>query len=242
MNTSHTLCASVLACLMVGCGGSPSEPTPTPTPTPTLALSSLQGIWRSPTGAASTWSAIVLPDGKAWALISNADSSRVIKASFAVQGSAYLASGNSFTLGSTSRSSSSLSASVVAQTSLTGIISSATQTENFSLAYQVRYASPAVLRDFAGDWHATLGPGRVNWSISDAGLISGTRSTGCSYAGLLSLRAEQKAVVDVAVTEDCAGVLTQLKGVAVLSEDKLNVNMLLTNSDDSAAVALNLAR
>jgi len=58
----------------------------------------------------------------------------------------------------------------------------------------------------------------------------------------LSLRAEQKAVVDVAVAETCAGVITQLAGVAVKSEDKTGVNMLLTNADDSAAVAINLAK
>jgi len=243
MNTSRSLFASVLALSLVACGGSPSsDPAPTPTPTPTLSVSSLQGIWRSPAGAASTLSAVALPDGKAWALVSDASSTRVIKGSFAVQGNAYLASGKSFTLGTTTTSSTSLTATVLEKTSLSGVISASGLTENYSLAYQSRYDTAATLADFAGVWSATLGPGVVNWTLGSTGAITGTRTTGCTYAGQLSLRAELKAVVDVAVAENCAGVITQLAGVAVKSEDLTGVNMLLTNADDSAAVALNLVK
>lgn len=247
MKTSHTLCASVLVLTLAACGGSPSSdplststPTPTPTPTPTLSVSSLQGIWRSPTGAPSTLSAVLLPDGKVWALISNASSTRVVKGSFAVQGSAYLASGKSFTLGTTASTTTSLTATVLEKTSLSGVISADGLAENYSLAYQARYDTAAVLADFAGVWSATLGPGTVNWTLGSTGGITGTRTTGCTYAGQLSLRAEQKAVVDVAVVENCAGAITQLAGVAVKSEDKTGITMLMTNADDSVAVALNL--
>jgi hypothetical protein len=58
----------------------------------------------------------------------------------------------------------------------------------------------------------------------------------------LSLRAELKAVVDAVVSETCAGAVTQLSGVAVKTEDKLGISMLMTNADDSAAVALNLGK
>ena len=245
MNTSRTLCTCALALTLVACGGSPTSgpaPTPTPTPTPTLSVSSLQGIWRSPAGASSTLSALALPDGKVWALISNASSTRVIKGSFAVQGNAYLASAKSFTLGTTTSSSTSLTATVVEKTSLSGVISTDSLGENFSLAYQSRYDSAAALADFVGAWSAALGPGTVNWSIGSSGAITGTRTTGCTYAGQLSLRTEQKAVVDAVVSETCAGAVTQLSGVAVKSEDKLGISMLMTNSDDSAAVALNLGR
>jgi hypothetical protein len=56
----------------------------------------------------------------------------------------------------------------------------------------------------------------------------------------LSLRAEQKAVVDAVVTEACAEAVTTLSGVAVKSEDKLGVTMMMTDPDESAAVAVNL--
>jgi hypothetical protein len=203
-------------------------------------VSSLQGIWRSPAGAASALSAVVLPDGKVWSLISNASGMRVIKADFAVQGNAFVASGKSFTLEPVTSSSTSLTATVLEKTSLSGAISTASLTENYSLAYQTRYDTAATLADFAGAWKATLGPGTVNWTITAAGALSGTRTTGCTYTGQLSLRAEQKAVVDAVVTETCAGAVTKLAGVAVKSEDKTGINMMMTNEDDSAAVAVSL--
>ena len=245
MNTSRTLCTCALALTLVACGGSPSSdpvptPTPTPNPTPTLSVSSLQGIWRSPAGAASTMSAVALPDGKIWALISDASNIRVIKGSFAVQGNAYLAGGKSFTLGTTTTSSTSLTATVLAKTSLSGSISTGSVTENYSLAYLSRYDTAATLADFAGAWSATLGPGTVNWTVTNAGALTGTRTTGCTYTGQLSLRAEQKAVVDAVVVETCAGAVTQLSGVAVKSEDKASITMMMTNADESAAVAVSL--
>ena len=241
MKTSRTLCTSVLTLTLVACGGSPSSDS-APNPAPTLSVSSLQGIWRSPAGAASTLSAVVLPDGKVWALISNASSMRVIKADFAVQSDAFVASGKSFSLGTTTSSSTSLTATVLAKTSLSGAISTGSASENYSLAYQTRYDTAAALGDFAGAWNATLGPGTVNWAITAAGALTGTRTTGCTYTGQLSLRAEQKALMDAVVTETCAGAVTQLSGVAVKSEDKLGITMLMTNADDSAAVALNLGK
>lgn len=248
MSTSHTLCACALALTLTACGGSSSPdagPTDNPTtaiPTPTLSLSSLQGIWRSPAGAPSTLSAVALPDGKVWALISDVSHVRMIKGGFAVQDNAYLASAKSFALGITTTSSANLTATVLEKTSLSAVLSTGSLSENYSLAYQSRYDTAAALADFAGTWSATLGPGTVNWSISPMGALSGTRTTGCTYSGQLSLRAELKAVVDAVVTETCAGAVTQLSGVAVRSEDKTSINMLMTNADESSAVAVNLGR
>ncbi|MCF8169039.1 MAG: hypothetical protein K9J77_10545 [Rhodoferax sp.] len=81
----------------------------------------------------------------------------------------------------------------------------------------------------------------MNWILGSTGELSGTRTTGCTYTGILSLRTEQKAVVDARVTETCAGAVTQLSGVALKSEDKLRITMLLTNADESAAVAVLLS-
>lgn len=240
MNTFNTFGIAVLTLAIAGCGGSPSS-TSTPTPAPKLSLSSLQGIWRSPAGAASTLSAIVLPDGKLWALISNASSTRVLKGAFDVETGSFVASGKSFSLGTTTSSAMSASASVVERSSMNGSIATAGLTEPYSLAYQARYDTAAALTDFSGVWSETLGPGTVNWTISSTGAISGTRTTGCTYVGQLSLRAELKAVVNAVVTETCAAAVTQLSGIAVKSEDNLGINMLLTNTDESAAVAINLA-
>lgn len=234
------LAIPMLVLSLIGCGGSPSAEVPPPLQPVVLATSLLQGIWRSPAGAASTFSAVALPNGALWALVSNASSTRVLKGTFAGQVNGFTGSGKSFTLGTVTVNAIGLTASVVEGSSLTGTISTGTQTENFSLAYQARYASAALLADFAGNWSEVVGPGTVNWTISDLGAITGTRTTGCTYSGQLSLRAEHKAIADVAVTESCAGVATLLNGIAVKSEDKAALTMLMTNKDETAAVALNL--
>ncbi|MEI6600190.1 MAG: hypothetical protein WCN21_06935 [Comamonadaceae bacterium] len=241
MKNVFFLTVAALAASLLGCGGSPaSAPVPVAPVAVPLSTSLLQGIWRSPSGAASTLSAVVLPNGAMWALISNASSTRVLKANFEGQLQGFVGSGKSFTLGTATSSAISLTATVVEASSLTGAFSAGTQSENFSMAYQPRYASAAQLVDFAGAWSEVVGPGTVNWSISDQGVITGTRTTGCTYTGALNLRTERKAVVDVAVTENCAGAVTLLNGIAVKSEDKLAVTMLMTNKDETAAVALSL--
>lgn len=242
MKTLHILSPLAMALLVAACSGSPgSEPVPVAPTVPKLSTTSLQGIWRSPAGAASTMSAVVLPDGKLWALISNANGVRVLKGGFEVQANSFAASGKSFLLGTTTSAAVTLTASVVEKSSLTGTISTA-GAEPFSLAFQPRYETPATLGDFAGTWNATLGPGNVNWTISATGALTGTRTTGCTYSGQLSLRGEAKAVVDVTVTENCASTLTHLAGVGTKTEDKSGVSMLLANDDNSAAVALSLSK
>jgi hypothetical protein len=133
-------------------------------------------------------------------------------------------------------------ATVVEKTTLAGAVSTAAgQPEAYSLVYQGRYDTPAALADFAGNWQAMLGPGRVDWVFSATGALTGTRTTGCTYTGQLTLRPELKAVVDVAVLEDCAGTTASLRGVAALSEDKSRIGMATTTTDGATAVVLSLA-
>jgi hypothetical protein len=58
----------------------------------------------------------------------------------------------------------------------------------------------------------------------------------------LALRTEKTAVVNVAITEDCAGAKTELTGVALKTEDKQAITLLLATSGDAAAVAMNLVK
>ena len=259
LNTRHAFVAASLAVILVGCGGGGSDPavpapgptptpipTPTPLPVPAQTTAALQGIWHSPVGANSTLSAVVLPDGKLWSITSSGGVTRLVKASLSEQTAGFGGSGKSYTLGSnaaTSSADAAVTASVVEKTSLTGELTvTGEQAEPFSLAYQSRYDTPAVLGDYAGVWQATLGPGVVNWTISSTGVISGTRTTGCTYSGQLSLRTEQKAVLDAAVAENCAGAVVQLGGVAVFNADKTRITLLMTTADETTGVAVNLGR
>ena len=238
--------------LLAGCGGGssdpepPSAPTPQPGPTPTLAA--VQGIWQSATGGATSTSAIVLPDGGFWAVqVSGTGAStttRVLKARLTVQGSGYSATGKIYTLGgSTSAPATApVAASVVEKTSLSVRVGADAGDESLSLAWQGRYDTSASLAGFAGSWSATLGPGTVHWSMDEQGRITGSRTTGCTYTGQLALRPERKAVVDALVQEDCAGVRTQLNGVATLNSESGRMSMVMTTADENQAVVLGLAR
>ncbi len=248
----------LLSLMLAACGGggdSDNTPTPTPTPppTPAPALSAAQGIWQSAAGAAVSTSAIVLPDGGLWAVNVTqsvaGSTTQVLKATFSVEGTDYKATGRIYTLGSSAGAPSSttvvdlpVSASVVEKSSLQVRVGADPGAVPLSLAWQQRYDTSATLAGFAGAWSGALGAGTLRWTIDAAGTISGMRTTGCTYTGQLSLRAERKAVVDAQVQEDCAGARTQLSGVATLNADAGRLSLVMTTADQAQAVLLALGR
>jgi len=250
----RTLAAVLAAAFITACGGGGGDapapapapaPTPSPTPTPVQTVSALQGIWQSAAGAAVTSSTLVLPDGQLWSVISStsgATTTRLVKASLAAQTSGFGGSGKSYTLGSTTVDNVSAAATVVEKTSLSGTISGNGQTEPFALVYQARYDTPAVLAEFAGNWSATLGPGVVNWTLGSTGALTGSRTTGCTYTGQISLRTESKAVVNVVIAETCAGSVTQLTAVGALNSNKTQLGLVMTTAGEGSGVAVNLTR
>ena len=246
--------ALLAAVLLAGCGSSdsvpPDTPEPGPTPAPTPTLAALQGLWQSTAGDAVSTSAIVLPDGNLWAVqvhgTGASTTTRVLRASLAVQGTGYSATGKIYTLGGSTSAPATVpvAASVVEKTSLNVRTGTDAGGETLALAWQARYDTSASLAGFAGAWSATVGPGTVRWSIDEQGRITGTRTTGCTYTGQLALRPERKAVLDALVQEDCAGTRTQLGGVATLNPDsgRMSMSMVMTTADDTQAVVLALAR
>jgi hypothetical protein len=236
MKTFRTLGFAVFVAALTACGGGGGGGS-TPAPAPTIA--DAQGIWSGTSGSsAGAMSAIVLPNGTAWALMSSP--TRLFKGSLVMPASSITGSGKLYTLGTTTIDATvSLTASLVAKASLGGNITSASPTEAYNLVYQTRYDTAAAMADFAGTWTGTLGAVALTWPISN-GVISGTSTTGCTYIGTVSLRSEAKAVVDAVVTETCSGVVKQLSGVAVRS-GTTGLVMLLTTStgtDDALAVIL----
>lgn len=255
MKTKHILTLSVLALALAGCGGG-SESTGDDNGagngagngnnngggTTVLPTTTLQGLWQSPAGASPAISAIVLPDGQLWAVVAEGSTIRVLRAGLAGQASNYSGSGKSYLLGTSTVTSGSVTASVVEKSSLTGAITpNGDASEPFSLAYQARYDTAATLAQFAGAWRDVQGPGAQNWNIAANGALTGTRTTGCTYVGQLTERAERKAVVDVSMTEDCAGNRVRLLGVATLNTTS-GISMVVATENESAAVALTLSR
>lgn len=236
--------AAILVFAMAGCGGGGGAASPAPTPTPAQTTAALQGIWQTPAGASSSVSAIALPDGQLWSVVSSSGVTRLVKATLVAQATGFAGTGKSYILGSgtISNVAATATATVVEKTSLVATITpGGGQPEAFSLAYQSRHDTPAALTDFAGAWQGTLGPGTLNWVITAAGTLTGTRTTGCTYTGQLNLRPDRKAVVDVTISENCAGTVTQLMGVAAMNADKTGISMAALTADEAAAVVLTLA-
>ena len=239
---------------LAGCGGggssggiaAPATPTPTPTPTPNPAIApvtaDLQGIWESSSAGVKT-SAVVLPDGQTWLMQSQA--SLVIaklEASGTGYSSGFIGSGKRYLLGTSTVGTIDLNAGKTAASSLSLTLTTAGVTETYAMSYQSRYDTAATLADHAGDWTATSGPGRLTWHITATGILSGTGSTGCSYAGQIKLRAEAKAVVDLIVAEQCADKSLQLAGIALLSADKRSATLAMTTTDGVTAWLLAMDR
>ena len=237
---------------LAGCGGggssggiaAPATPLPTPTPSPAIArvTEDLQGIWEGSNAGIKT-SAVVLPDGQTWLVQSQAS---LVIAKLEASGSGYssgfIGSGKRYLLGTSTVGTIDLNAGKTAASSLSLTLTTAGVTETYAMSYQSRYDTAATLADHAGDWTATSGPGRLTWHITATGILSGTGSTGCSYAGQIKLRAEAKAVVDLIVAEQCADKLRQLAGIALLHPDKRSATLAMTTTDGVTAWLLAMDR
>lgn len=230
-----TVLTLVIATL-TACGGGSADSVIVLGP-PTLSNIAAQGIWHSATGAATDVSAVVTDSGQVWSLHTAAGTTRLVKAALSSSASGFTGTGKSFVLGSTAVDTVTVNATALAKTSMSGNITSPTQSEVLDLAYQTRYDTPVTLSNFAGTWSATLGPGTVTWTIDSAGVITGTRTTGCTYTGQLSLRPEAKAVANAVITESCPAV-TQLSGVAIKTTDNKGITMLLTTAGDAQGAVL----
>ena len=241
--------ATVLTLTLAGCGGGSSSTSTTPS----LPFTAEQGIWSSAAGAANNMSAIVLIDGKVWALDGSNSSSQLLRGAFVAPGGNLTGSGKNYTLGTipTVYENISLAASVIQKNSMNITVTASGVPVAYSLAYQSRYDTAVALTDFAATAWVTPLPSNVvlTWNIDNSGKIAGTSSTGCTYVGQLGLRAEAKAVVDAAVTQTCMGEavvadqIRQFNGVAVRTAGSpAGMVMMLTTADGTEDLAVILSQ
>jgi hypothetical protein len=109
-----------------------------------------------------------------------------------------------------------------------------------ALAQTDAFTSAAVQADVAGAWKATVGSNAqsVSWAVATSGAVSGSSTTGCTYAGTLAAMTNASAYT-ASVKETCSdGVSTQLNGIATLNSAKDALSMVATNADESVGVAL----
>jgi hypothetical protein len=188
------------AAALAGCGGGGGgDAAAAPAPAPTLP----QGIWQKSDRSVT---AFVLPNDKGGELWAIFDSGTLLHAPVLdVSGSGF--AGVAAALGTSAQPASAQGVSLAAGGGSLSLGSA--QGTSSGLAYGTQYDTPARLSDWAGRWElrqaTTAGTIVTTLEFGQDGvLVSGTGTSGCTYAGgRVSLRPEGRAVVDVRLSETC---------------------------------------
>lgn len=245
------------AASLAGCGsGGSSDPTDNTVSTNTLTAEQVQGIWRGSLSADEV-NTVILPDGQAWAVVTHTDGSRELWQSDKLQpaGSTLQGDGKRYTFSLTSNSVavSNFGLTVTAatpKTSVTASTNSGTQNWPLSLTiYDTRYDTPANFNEWIGNWQTQNGTAKVTWTVSGTevgqrsltGVGSGTGQDDCTYNGTLRTRNENKAVLDVNLTQTCSSVNIVFKGIGIMSSST-RASLTLVTQDAQSAALLALTR
>jgi hypothetical protein len=220
----------------------PSIPTAVP------KLADAQGFWRANLSATMSASAVILPNGQAWVVYEVASGAAstvnaLAQAQLSLNGSAYSSVGKYFSLpfatGAVAQdynlsgtlsiaSSSALTSSVTvgsgAATTVTWIIDKA-------------YATPATQISVQGSWRGAQGSDSLSWDVDKDGKLTGTSTTGCTYSGSIKPNVNPVAVLDVALTETCAGTAKTLSGIATLNAAKTGLSLAYTSGSGASMLA-----
>jgi hypothetical protein len=111
-------------------------------------------------------------------------------------------------------------------TTTVGTASSSTLTWTYNKTYE----TPATQASVQGRWSGLQGAVSVIWDIDSAGKLAGTSTTGCTYSGTIIPNTSPVAVLDVTMTENCAGTLKALTGIATLSPAKTGLSVAYTTA------------
>lgn len=235
-NLSFALSALVVATLTACGGGGGGDDSAVPGPS-----SQVQGRFTTAAGGTPAYTAVGLPSsgGSAALWVLANDASRLVK--LTAQDSGAL-TGKSFALGQRTAATpinGQWSTPATRSLALAGVVNG-----TLSLAQADALTAPAVQADAAGTWKATTGGNAqtVTWTVAASGAVSGSSTTGCTYAGTLAAQSNAS-VYTAAVREACSdGVSTQYNGVATLNPAKNSLTMVATSADESAGVALFLSK
>jgi hypothetical protein len=241
MRTNLRLLASAATLALAACGGGGGTGA-------TIALADLQGFWNGPVagaefGGAASVRTVVLDDGRTWVFLHGAGAGEPLvgmaHGQLAVAGESFTGTGTRYDASGAALRTVALSGHpVMGGLSLASTDAGAAAPSTMDLAYDERFDTPAAAADVAGAWGFTQDGGSVtySWTLDAAGVLSGTSTKGCSYAGEVLPRAGV-AVYEVSITETCTGGNKTLDGVAKLNTAKTFLTFGLTTPDASEGMA-----
>jgi hypothetical protein len=245
---------------------SPTVPvaTPTiPTPTPTAAVSTdpklAAGFWSGRVDPQTTASAVFLPEGQAWTVLQatrttvagsatvSSTLTTLALGSVTVATPSVIVSGTAYTFSTTfSTETFRISGTVLPQGTLTvpATVAMATSpaTPAYSWVYNRAFETAAKPADVAGSWNTSLSNGaiRLTLSISAAGALTGTSTSGCTYTGTVAPHPANIAVFNLSLNETCvptpgASGLRTYAGIATLNETRTTLSAAYTTPDRTLA-------
>lgn len=248
-NLQRAVALGACAAALTACGGGGGgfEVVPPPMVNPQLAM---QGFWSGSIApapdAATAASAIVMPNGTTWIVYERTTATTpatvvpTAVANIPLTGTAVSAtdatvagSGSYYRLSDGVRSAVSASgtASTAGAGSLKGtatVGTNAASTFNWTKA-STSFTTQAQQSAVTGTWRGTAGGNtvQITWTISAAGAVTGTSTTGCNYTGTVT-PATGVAVYNVAVSEDCAGTVKAMAGVATVAATAPQLRVVFT--------------
>ena len=237
----RTLTAATLTLtgLLAACGGGGGGGTSGPTIDP----AQLKGRWVTAASVAPAMTAVVVPDanGAANAWLLAQDASRLVKL---VVRSDSSANGKSYALGQGNATGQAVTSQVTTALAASPKTIAFTGVNTGTLTQSDTLATPAVQAEVQGNWSAILGGNAqtVQWSLSTTGSMTGTSTTGCTYAGSVASIAST-AAYSVSFSESCAdGSKTPFSGVGTLNAAKNGLTVVATSADESRGAAVFFAK
>jgi hypothetical protein len=244
-----------LSCLLgsmvlVGCGGGGAA-------APEAPLTSAQGFWSgtvtgNPDGATSV-SAVITPAQSAWVVLLNGSTpialvNANLSTTTTMGGSQASATGTGsyFKLGTTVRQNITVTGVATRSNTFSGTatlattpLTSFTWTSNGNAAY----STPATTTDLVASWSGSTDGGSVTvtWSVNSSGTVTGSSTTGCTYAGSIAPIASV-AVYSMAVAETCGAAVENLSGIATLNASKSILSIAYTAAAGTKGNLLQLQR
>jgi hypothetical protein len=241
------------AVLLVACGdgggiGAEDSPPATgvqqPPPPPSQVA---KGFYAGSAGSLGIGQAVLLPQGEVWLLLRGGDGTLTAArgdVSVGAQGNTLSAAGAAFNLSTLASESFALDVSnQAAAAPLAGTLRIGTASAAVEWSYNNRYETVRPVADFAGLWKTTVSQGSVavTWNVSATGVIDGTNSTECTYAGSAAAQSQPSAVLALAVTETCPGSAPlALSGIATLNDARDRASVMLAG--DGKVTALDLRK
>jgi hypothetical protein len=194
-----SIMGSICIVFLFGCGGGKkdslsSDDSSSSSTAPVSQPGTLEGIFKGTTSNGRTAIGLVLDDGTVYSLYSANSNPAVIAGAVIGSGSASNGSFSStdardFNLEGLGVLSANISASYTIKQTFNGTVTypSLSQTITFTGAYDALYETPSSLATIAGNYVGTGGAPflveKVSITVSDAGAITGTGTSGCKFNG-----------------------------------------------------------